>query len=37
MRFIMFVRADEQNEAGILPDKKLFADMAAYNDKLAKE
>ncbi len=31
---MMFVKADEQMEAGVLPDKKLFADMAKYNEKL---
>lgn len=36
MRFMILVKGDEQTEANILPDKKLFADMAKYNNELTK-
>lgn len=34
MRFMMFVRGNEQTESGVLPEKQLFADMEAFNAKL---
>jgi hypothetical protein len=36
MRFIVFVKADEDSEAGVLPDQKLLADMTKYNEELVK-
>lgn len=36
MRFMMMVRANEQSEAGELPPKELFAEMARYNNELVK-
>ncbi len=36
MRFMVIVKADKKSEAGILPDRKLLADMGKYNEELAK-
>ena len=36
MRFMMIVKADEQSEAGVMPDEKILADMAKYNEELLK-
>ena len=36
MRFMVLVKADENSEAGILPDKKIFAAMHKYNEELMK-
>ncbi|HEX5132543.1 MAG TPA: YciI family protein, partial [Candidatus Krumholzibacteria bacterium] len=36
MRFMMIVKADEQSEAGVMPDEKLLSDMTTYNEELAK-
>jgi hypothetical protein len=36
MRFMVIVKANEESEAGALPDKKLLADMGKYNEELAK-
>jgi hypothetical protein len=36
MRFMVIVKADKSSEAGVLPDKKLFAEMGKYNEELAK-
>ena len=36
MRFMVLVKADKDSEAGVLPDKKLLADMGKYNEELAK-
>ena len=36
MRFIIFVKSNQEIESGELPDPKLFSDMANYNDKLSK-
>ena len=36
MRFMLLVRSTEESEAGVVPDKELFAAMAKYNDDLAK-
>jgi hypothetical protein len=36
MRFMILVKADKNSEAGVLPDKKLLADMGKYNEELAK-
>ena len=36
MRFMVIVKANENSEAGILPDEKLLAEMGKYNEELAK-
>jgi hypothetical protein len=36
MRFMLLVKADETSEAGILPDEKVFADMAKFNEEMVK-
>jgi len=36
MRFMVIVKADKDSEAGVLPDKKLLADMGKYNEELVK-
>jgi hypothetical protein len=33
---MILVKADKNSEAGVLPDKKLLADMGKYNEELAK-
>ena len=35
MRFIIFVKADKDSEAGVLPDEKLLADMGKFNQEMA--
>ncbi len=36
MRFMVIVKADEQSEAGVLPDEKILTEMTKYNEELAK-
>jgi hypothetical protein len=36
MRFMVIVKADKDSEAGVLPSKKLLAEMGKYNEELAK-
>ena len=36
MRFMMLVKSDKNSEAGVLPDEKMLADMAKYNEQLVK-
>ncbi len=36
MRFMIIRKADENTEAGVLPDKELIEDMGKYNDDLVK-
>jgi hypothetical protein len=36
MRFMVFVKANEESEAGIVPDEQLFTEMARYNEELVK-
>jgi hypothetical protein len=36
MRFIVFVKADKNTEAGALPDEKLLTEMGQFNEELAK-
>jgi hypothetical protein len=36
MRFMMLVKADKDSEAGKLPDEKLLAEMAKYNEQMVK-
>jgi hypothetical protein len=36
MRFMIMVKADENSEAGVLPDEQLLAAMGRYNEELVK-
>src|SRR2546429_1860389 len=36
MRFMMFVRADKNTEAGVLPSKELVAAMGRVNEEMMK-
>jgi hypothetical protein len=36
MRFMMLVKADKDSEAGVLPDERILADMAKYNEEMVK-
>jgi hypothetical protein len=36
MRFMMIVKANDESEAGRMPDEKLIAAMTAYNEQLQK-
>ncbi|MDQ3776447.1 MAG: YciI family protein [Pseudomonadota bacterium] len=36
MRFIIMVKASQDTEAGVMPEEKLIAAMAAYHEELAK-
>ncbi|HKN87979.1 MAG TPA: YciI family protein [Nitrospiraceae bacterium] len=36
MRFMIFVKATKNSEAGVLPDEKLLAAMMKYNEELVK-
>ncbi len=36
MRFIVFVKASKESEAGQMPSQKLLTDMTAYNEQLVK-
>jgi hypothetical protein len=36
MRVMVFVKANEQSEAGVLPSSQLIAAMTKYNEELAK-
>jgi hypothetical protein len=36
MRFMVIVKANEDSEAGVLPDKKIFEAMGKYNEELVK-
>jgi hypothetical protein len=36
MRFMMLVRSTPESEAGVVPEKDVFAAMAKYNEDLAK-
>jgi hypothetical protein len=36
MRFMMIVKASKESEAGVMPDEKILADMAKYNEELVK-
>lgn len=36
MRFMVIVKATKDSEAGVLPDRKLLADMGKYNEELVK-
>jgi hypothetical protein len=36
MRFMIIVKATKDSEAGVMPEEKLFAEMAQYHEELAK-
>ena len=36
MRFMLMVKADAESEAGKLPDEKMLADMAKFNEEMVK-
>ena len=36
MRFMVIVKADKDSEAGVLPSKKILADMGKFNEELVK-
>lgn len=36
MRVMVFIKADKQSEAGIMPSEQLIADMMKYNEDLVK-
>jgi hypothetical protein len=36
MRFMMFVKASKESEAGAMPEEKVLADMAKYNEELVR-
>ena len=36
MRFMILVKADKNSEAGVLPDKKLLAEMGKFNEELVR-
>ena len=36
MRFMMFVRADKNTEAGVMPSQELIAAMGRFNEEMAK-
>jgi len=36
MRFMVIVKGDKNSEAGVMPDRKILADMGKYNEELVK-
>jgi hypothetical protein len=36
MRFMIIVKATKDSEAGVMPEEKLFAEMATYHEELVK-
>jgi hypothetical protein len=36
MRFIVFVKANKESEAGVMPTEKMLAEMGKYNEELVK-
>ncbi len=36
MRFMIIVKASKDSEAGVMPEEKLIAEMAAFHEELAK-
>jgi hypothetical protein len=36
MRVMVFVKENEQSEAGVIPDEKILTEMGKYNDELIK-
>ena len=35
MRFMMMIKSDAQEEAGIMPDQQVFNDMSRFNEEIA--
>src|SRR5436305_4368128 len=36
MRFLVMVKANEESEAGVMPDEKLLREMGKFNEELVK-
>ena len=36
MRFMMLLKADQNSEAGVMPNEEIFAEMARYNEEMAQ-
>jgi hypothetical protein len=36
MRVVVFIKADKDSEAGVMPSEQLLADMGKYNEELVK-
>ncbi|MCA1849914.1 MAG: YciI family protein [Acidobacteria bacterium] len=36
MRFMIIVKANEESEAGVLPDEKILTEMGKFNEELVK-
>lgn len=36
MRFMIIVKANQESEAGVLPDEKMLTEMGRYNEELVK-
>jgi hypothetical protein len=36
MRFVVLVKANQESEAGVMPDEKLLAEMGNFNDQLVQ-
>lgn len=36
MRFMMFIKADRNSEAGVFPSRKLFEEMGKFNEEMVK-
>ena len=36
MRVIVFVKANKDSEAGVLPDRRILTEMGAFNEKLSQ-
>ena len=36
MRFMVLVKANQDSEAGVMPDRKILTDMGKFNEELAK-
>lgn len=36
MRFMLLVKADQDSEAGVMPDEKLMTEMGKYNEELVR-
>jgi hypothetical protein len=36
MRFMVIVKANQDSEAGVLPDRKILAEMGKFNEQLVK-
>jgi hypothetical protein len=36
MRFMIIIKADENSEAGVMPDEKMLTEMGKFNEELVK-